>query len=1097
MVKHSAHLVGNISKDENSSSFAFKQFLLSITLISFILCILLLSGLVYAENNGNIKDVGNSKGIIPTVALENRAGLSIDNIKQFSKTQDTPRGTVKIKNSFLYFPLGTIEELELQDNSDSCGQFCYAEKKVTTYVDTKLVDSIKFLKLQDDESWKEASIRNYSFYIKQNIDDEWIPYNYEVMPAGMYYIRLEGEKRPEWTYDWIITSQGIEITDWSIWGGLAGTLSCFQESANTSNQNGNDGSCGLNYSGGYNLSCVGVGGCSAALAYDGDYSTGTVFNLNGFFINYSIPVNANAATWFVNDSYGEYNFSIPSSCFGTSDLLRLKMVSMSAGITYSMVYYCWDGAWNNFINGNIGGLGVSIYEESIYWNLSRGNVTLNSPANASALSSSNVTFNCSATIVGGSTLVNMSAWTFSGGAWVRNSTVALTGSSNTTAQLSALFENGASSKWNCEACDSDGVCGFSSANRSFTVSFAQILNTTMTYNATSFETKHETFTLNMTWNNNTYPLLNATFVYNNTRYIPVRNGATTNNTFFRVEIDVPLFVGFNGTTGNNSFYWIVNMTDSLYNSYYVNSSFNNQTIKPIYLKFCNSTVNQTYLNVSFRDEVSLLQISQTLILSTNYSIGDGNLSTVQKAFYFDGGSATNGSYSFCFSEPSQFVRLNNFFTRYSSILGIPSYPERTYSLSSYELTNVTNNLTLYNLCGTGCTGLSVLFTIQDTTGVPLPDVQISLSTLIGGIIPFTVGSDLTDTSGQAIFTLNSVADHTLYLNKTGCVSRAISIRPSLLSYIFQIDCGNAGVPYVSAYIGQSEGVLFRSSPSPGAIFGDEFLFSLRVTSLRYNINAIRIELYDTNFTNVATVTKNVDNLTCYPQDCYTNITFNMSAAQLAKMKGRYLVNLSFTNSSGYFTGNTSWYVLEADAYWTRWLPSGNGLSSLSGFWGDFRNVFDSWSFDATPNTCVWNGTWGDHIMTAEDCPDKGAYQISLNRSEFSRIVFIFLILSMLIASFNKFTGYDSANPGSFLGIMTAIFLIGSMGGSIQSCTPGFFYLSQLFGTDSFFTNGVAQAIGPHGETCITWIFFLNNYIVAISVLLLFLTYILNVQRRNS
>jgi hypothetical protein len=131
--------------------------------------------------------------------------------------------------------------------------------------------------------------------------------------------------------------------------------------------------------------------------------------------------------------------------------------------------------------------------------------------------------------------------------------------------------------------------------------------------------------------------------------------------------------------------------------------------------------------------------------------------------------------------------------------------------------------------------------------------------------------------------------------------------------------------------------------------------------------------------------------------------------------------------------------MEADAYWTYYLPSGNGMSSLASFWTDSRAVFDNWN-------------------SYDDSSDK----VNLNRAEFSRVMFIFIILCLLLAVFNKFTGYDSANPGSFIGIMTTIFLMGSISGSITQCSPGFFYLADLFGQDSLWVNGVLQSY-PNGD----------------------------------
>jgi hypothetical protein len=198
--------------------------------------------------------------LIPEIALEDKAGWKVDNVKDFSKSKDSLYGKVSIKNTLLWFlPLGTIEDIELKTNTNTCASSCSAEKEITIYTDTKLIDSVKFLKLDSSTGkWIESNIRSYQFYIRTQheavtkyeyhntceagknklangstemicsdklartyteYNDTWEPYNYEVMPAGTYYIKLVGEKRADLTYDWIITSQGKEINEWAIWSG--------------------------------------------------------------------------------------------------------------------------------------------------------------------------------------------------------------------------------------------------------------------------------------------------------------------------------------------------------------------------------------------------------------------------------------------------------------------------------------------------------------------------------------------------------------------------------------------------------------------------------------------------------------------------------------------------------------------------------------------------------------------------------------------------------------------------------------------------------------------------------------------------------------
>lgn len=168
-------------------------------------------------DGGEIKD--DKIIVIPDTPLEDRAGWSVDNLKSFEQTEEMPYGKVTITNSFLWFiPTGKVEEIELKENTDICGIDCFAIKEITIYTDTKLIDSVKFYTINEDGSRTEQPIRSYQFYLK-NGTDGWIPYDYEVMPAGTYTVKLEGQKRPTRTVDWIITSQGQEIGEWAVWNG--------------------------------------------------------------------------------------------------------------------------------------------------------------------------------------------------------------------------------------------------------------------------------------------------------------------------------------------------------------------------------------------------------------------------------------------------------------------------------------------------------------------------------------------------------------------------------------------------------------------------------------------------------------------------------------------------------------------------------------------------------------------------------------------------------------------------------------------------------------------------------------------------------------
>jgi hypothetical protein len=1073
MVKHSAHLVGNMRDYRQSSSIACK-FLLSITLIVFISLILLLNN-VSAANDGKTNNGKKGEYLLDREVTN----TNWDNYKRITQTNNKYPG-IEVGG---YFGLGQSSKFvkaSLLSNTEHCDQNCEAIFTMDIGRSSAAVSKIQFYEMKIDGSKVLRDIPFHAVYIKlsSEADSEYIPYTLGIkVKPGNYTIKIIGKKESAVAYDWVITSNEMTFDEWAPWGMNINSW-CYQESANTTDQGAPygtpDGICGLNYTGKYTW-------------YNGPKPTSNYIN-----INYSRPFNAtNASLWSVKVSnIDAYNLSIPSGCWG--DILQLRIYSSSRNLTYSygltqcfnrtdstwitfgpeysdvtgangsVIAYdaslSFDGNWSSFTSSsytndtdnNWTTIEVdqsSIFEEAMVWAIPYYNRTVNlvSPIDSFKSIGNNINFSCTvnASSLTPTQLTNISLYTDSTGPWKVNQTTVVTGFSNFST-FNVTFETVQSVKWACQACDTDSDCDFSSTNRTVYIDGSAVNTSVISYNQSSYETKREVFNVNVSWNNVTYSSMNATFYYDNIRYLPISNKSNTNTTAFRVAVDIPLV----STKQNYSFYWMINLTDSLSNSYYVNSSIYQQTVSPIYFQRCNDTITRPYLNITFYDEITSVNSAEQLVFGTNYSIGNFS-STVRKQLNFDSGAELNQSYMYCFFPTNESILLENFNIRYGAITATPPIAERTSSYSTYALPNSTQtNLSLYSLSS----GNFITFTIQDNTGSILSDVETRITTLVGGTKSTTVGIDYTDTSGQVVFYLSSLVDYTLYLNKSGCISKAVTLRPTYSAFTYQMDCGTGGVPLILPYIGTAEGITYRSTPPSGVIVGDTE-FGLRVYSTKYNINEIRLELMNMNFSLIEGHTKAVDNITCYPQDCMINFTSNVSDG--SNLKGRYLVNITVFNGS-----TTMWYTLEQEAYWTKYINWNQSGSNLKRFWNDFGTVFDSWN---------------SYTGSADEA----------NRAEFSRIIFIFLIMALLIAAFNKMTGYDSANPGAFLGLLSGIFWLGSFAGSRSCAQPGFFYLSGLFGNDMV------------GGICSKSVYMLNNYIIAISVFIMFLTYIINVQRRNS
>lgn len=167
---------------------------------------------------------------------------------------------------------------------------------------------------------------------------------------------------------------------------------CYQESANVVNQNGLDGSCGLNYNGLYSTS-------------------------NNFTITYFKPINIiNNVIWQVKHGGVIENITLPNDCvFYSNNNINLKIQSDEVS-SFSQPM-CFNGSWKNIGTNTIGGVGIAginnpsylydgdwgsassyqsstgiwhglastsstsgsvVYEESVYWNVSYFNLSSDS-----------------------------------------------------------------------------------------------------------------------------------------------------------------------------------------------------------------------------------------------------------------------------------------------------------------------------------------------------------------------------------------------------------------------------------------------------------------------------------------------------------------------------------------------------------------------------------------------------------------------------------------------------------------------------------------------------------------------------------------------
>lgn len=464
-------------------------------------------------------------GILPVIAMD------FDNI--VSKPQTTFDGKQIEGNSILekyppikvenIFGLGKdLAEAYLSEHTDNCGINCRSNIQIKLYEDAPLIDDIRFYTLEGDRRTLQ-DIRSYQFYIKTNEEEfevndyEWICEETgkinlngtaevkcenklvgthlekkplweqyiigDIVPAGIYEVKLEGEKKPSREVDWQIKTSGVWTTDWAVWGtasslfeyyyntfddrasstGATGAAQTFTVGTVGDNETFTITKIGLKTAkSGTPLSDYGIfiGGASS----DG-FNT-TILYYNTTFDYNQLSNDINGGEWY-NFTMTPVNESSPFvlqkgktySIFINSSVAEGFYIMADTGGTYAGGQVCRSSdcpsyaTWDGFFE--------------VYGGVEGSSVTLNSPVDSSSSSSNEIEFNVTTNIVG-TNLVNMSLWHNGTGAFERNQTNSTISPLTNSTLFNSSFVEG-TYLWNVESCDSDGDCGFAPTNKTFSI----------------------------------------------------------------------------------------------------------------------------------------------------------------------------------------------------------------------------------------------------------------------------------------------------------------------------------------------------------------------------------------------------------------------------------------------------------------------------------------------------------------------------------------------------------------------------------------------------------------------------------------------------
>ncbi len=552
----------------------------------------------------------------------------------------------------------------------------------------------------------------------------------------------------------------------------------------------------------------------------------------------------------------------------------------------------------SYWNGSIDEIGIwnrslSSGEVLLLYNNGLGNpypfqqIILNSPANASS-SISTVVFNCSAMPTNPATIVNISLWTNSTGTWHRNETQSKTGSMNISTFSKSLPQGNLI--WNCQACDSDGDCGF--ADNNYTLSVNKVFENSRNYSNVTYVTALEIFSINLSTDGTQTPYVSL--IYDGTSYATTSSGDVYTST-------VPI----NTISGNKTFYW-----STLYGIDIINTTASNQSVLDANFSMCGGDGGSTpFLNFSFKDESNPtganINASNDLI-DIDYWLGDG---TYKKTYVY---SSTNLSYNqtLCATPNRTFTADLTF--KYSK----SGYPQRTFSYDNQLFTNATTQKLLYLLSGADGIYSSILVT--NAVGSTIPGVLVQMEREINGV-PTLVGQAVTGSDGVATFWVNPNFEHQVTATKSGYTSVQVTITPS--QSIYTIIMGTAG----EQYAGSLNGLTWFVSPGSGPLVPMiNQPFTLKVLSSVVALENCRLEII--NVSNLSQVYESVTGIT---NSSYCSLATTFTTTKDQNIFGRISVDTNETDG---------WTILDADYKWILLDLNVNRWNTITSFFEELTDL---------------------------------------------------------------------------------------------------------------------------------------------------------------
>lgn len=595
--------------------------------------------------------------------------------------------------------------------------------------------------------------------------------------------------------------------------------------------------------------------------------------------------------------------------------------------------------------------------------------------------------------------------------------------------------------WTCQACDSDGDCGFASENRTVSIDTAPpefvfysgtgpqnygslTTNHTITYMATDINL--DSCWINYNGTNRTLPcvsgvlenysfalqpnLFTATVYSNDTvgnsndatfswSYTLFENSKTYNTTTYETSTE-PFSINVTGT---------VSSANLIYDgTSYAATSSGNVWRRSIDIPTITSPVNKTFYwsFLSGANIINSTPINQS-VLHANFSIcgGVGGTTKFLNFTFKDEATevvlnASNDATSITYwlgsgSVTKSYNTLNTtlnydytfcgtpvdktFYTDVSFKYSNPSYPLRTFTYDNAALTNATIFKTLYMLGS--ASGIYSAVRTADSAGGSIQGVVIQYERQISGLWVL-LGQEITGSDGVATLWLDPNYQYRLTATKTGYTTVQVTIQPSQTTYTITMGTGASNASYAS----DIPGITYFAFPGSGSLNPQvNQQFNLTVMSTNFNLENCKLEIV--NATNLSQALSSITGVTnssyCFIQLYYTTTVDS-------NLFGR--ISVDTTESDGFV-------IIDSDYKWILIdLSNKKSWMTITSFFSELADI----------------GEFGEG-----------------NEAEFSRYILFFLLLTIFIGVFTYFSSVELSSPGISLLILWIIIILASAGGFLS------------------------------------------------------------------